>query len=113
MPRDASRTLRRAYWHAFHAGLHIAWPVLSGLLLFQVGLGAIVGLVEGWGLGQGIYFALITGLTIGYGDFVPTQTSTRILAVAIGFAGVALMGLVAALAVRAFQVSAAVRSREP
>ena len=109
---DAPRTLRRAYWKAFHTGLHMVWPVLSGLLLFQIGLGAIVGLVEGWGLGPGIYFAFITGLTIGYGDLVPTQTPTRALAVVIGFAGVALMGLVAALAVRAFQVTADVRSRE-
>ena len=89
----------------FVAGLAIVWPVLSALLLLKALLGAIVGLVEGWGLWQGIYFAFITGLTIGYGDLAPREALTRLLAVAIGFLGITLTGLVAAVAVKAFQVA--------
>jgi len=63
----------------------------------------IVGVIEGWGVWQGIYFAYVTGLTIGYGDLAPRQTLTQLLAVAIGFSGVLLTGLVAALAVKAIQ----------
>ena len=81
--------------------------MFTGLLVLQALLGAAVGLIEGWGVGPGVYFAFITGLTVGYGDLVPTGGLTRILAVAIGFFGIALTGLVAALAVRAFQVSGA------
>jgi hypothetical protein len=68
-------------------------------------LGVVVGLVEGWGIWQGIYFAFITGLTIGYGDLAPRHVLTRLLAVAIGFLGILLTGLIAALAVKAFQVA--------
>ena len=99
-----SAALRRLYWRSFLAGVVIVWPVLSGLVIAKVALGAVVALIEGWSLGQGIYFALITGLTIGYGDFVPNHWLTRILAVVIGFLGVILIGLVSALAVKAFQL---------
>ena len=75
--------------------------------MLQALLGAVVGLIEGWGVGPGVYFAFITGLTVGYGDLVPTSALTRTLSVVIGFCGIALTGLVAALAVRAFQVSGA------
>ena len=81
--------------------------MFTGLLFLQALLGAVVGLVEGWGVGPGVYFAFITGLTVGYGDLVPTGALTRTLSVVIGFCGIALTGLVAALAVRAFQVSGA------
>jgi hypothetical protein len=103
VPDRPSTGQRLAFWQAFWGGLLICWPVFSSLIVVQAGLGVIVGLVEGWGIGNGIYFAFITGLTVGYGDFVPTGTLTRTLAVLIGFCGIALAGLVAALAVKAFQ----------
>jgi hypothetical protein len=103
VPERSASEQRRAFWRAFWEGLQICWPVFSGLLVVQAGLGAVVGLVEGWGFGNGIYFAFVTGLTVGYGDFVPTGAFTRTLAVLIGFCGIALAGLVAALAVKAFQ----------
>lgn len=101
------RERHHAYWRALWDGLQICWPVFTGLLVLQALLGAVVGLIEGWGIGSGIYFAFITGLTVGYGDLVPTGALTRTLSVVIGFCGIALTGLVAALAVRAFQVSGA------
>lgn len=105
MAARSPKELRHAYRHSLLEGLRITWPVLSMLLIVQASLGAIVGLLEGWGIGKGIYFAFITGLTIGYGDLVPTRPLTQVLAVVIGFCGIALGGLVAALAVRAFQKS--------
>jgi hypothetical protein len=101
MAKINSRTVRAAYLAALIQGLAVIWPVLSGLLLFKAGTGAIVGVLEGWGIWQGIYFAFITGLTIGYGDLAPRQPLTQLLAVAIGFSGVLLTGLIAALAVKA------------
>jgi hypothetical protein len=101
MAKRNSRKVRAAYLAALIQGLGVTWPVLSGLLLFKAVIGAIVGVLEGWGIGQGIYFAYITGLTIGYGDLAPRQTLTRLLAVVIGFSGILLTGLVAALAVKA------------
>ena len=66
-------------------------------------MGAIVGVIEGWGVWQGVYFAYVTGLTIGYGDLAPREVVTRFLAIVIGFSGILLTGLVAALAVKAIQ----------
>jgi len=106
LSNGTSRQRRRAYWAALWDGLKICWPIFSALLALQAALGAVVGLLEGWGMGQGVYFAFITGLTVGYGDLVPTGVLTRVISVLIGFCGIALTGLVAALAVKAFQVSA-------
>ena len=60
---------------------------------------------------QGVYFAFITGLTIGYGDLAPSRAFTKILATAIGFLGISAAGLVAALAVTAFQATPTARGR--
>ena len=77
MTKRNSKTVRAAYLAALIQGLGVTWPVLSGLLLFKAGTGAIVGVLEGWGIGQGIYFAFITGLTIGYGDLANFSRACR------------------------------------
>ena len=69
-------------------------------------LGAVIGWREGWPLGDAIYFAFVSGLTIGYGDLVPTEPLSRVLAVCIGFTGILLTGLVAAVGVRALERAA-------
>ncbi len=67
--------------------MRVVWPVLSALLVIQWLLGMIVGHVEGWSIGDASYFTFVTGLTVGYGDLVPRQAVSRILAVLIGFIG--------------------------
>ena len=101
-----SHSVRLLFLSSLADGMRVTWPVISGLLIFQAALGTIVGMVEGWGAGQGIYFAFITALTIGYGDLVPRQLLTQVLAVAIGFSGIALTGMFAALAVQALRATA-------
>jgi hypothetical protein len=81
----------------------IVWPVLSGLLAVMVLLGLAIHWLEGWELGEGLYFAFVSGLTIGYGDLVPMHPVSRALAIAIGATGILLTGLVAAVAVRALE----------
>jgi len=103
MAKANSRAVRGLYLAALIQGLGVTWPILSGLLVFKASVGAIVGLLEGWSIWQGIYFAYVTGLTIGYGDLAPKQPLTQLLAIVIGFSGVLLTGLVAALAVKAIQ----------
>jgi hypothetical protein len=76
---------------------------LSLLVGVIAGLGMIVGYVEDWQPVEGIYFAFVTGLTVGYGDLVPKQHLSRILAVGIGFTGVLLTAIFAAVSVRALQ----------
>ena len=94
-------TLRKSFAAGLVLGLRVVWPVLSILLGLIVGLGMIVGVIEGWSLQESVYFAFVSGLTIGYGDFAPTTFVTRALAVVIGVCGVLVTALIAAIAVKA------------
>ncbi len=85
---------------AGHANHH-TWPVLSIILVFQVVLGLMIGALEGWPLGDAVYFTFVTGLTVGYGDIVPRQGLARALAVVIGISGLFLSGVIAGVAVYA------------
>jgi hypothetical protein len=103
MKRLAAKTIRRRFFVALGHAAHVTWPVLSLILMIQLGLGLLAGFVEGWSLGDTVYFTFITGLTIGYGDFVPRQPLTRALAIGIGFSGLFVTGLIAAVAVHAMR----------
>ena len=96
-----SRTLRRNFVAGMLIGLRVVWPILSVLLGLIVALGLVIGLLEGWSVHESIYFAFVSGLTIGYGDLAPKSLLTRALAILIGLCGVVLTGLVAAVAVKA------------
>jgi hypothetical protein len=90
----------------------VVWRILSGLAVAQLSLGILVGLIEGWPMSDGAYFTFVTGLTIGYGDLVPKRLSTRLIAVIIGFLGILVTGLVAAVAVRALQEATSEHAKE-
>ena len=93
--------LRRRFLLAFWWELKIVWPILSALVAIQLALGLLVGYREGWPIGDAAYFTFVTGLTIGYGDLVPSHLGTRLIAILIGLSGILLTGLVAAVGVRA------------
>src|SRR2546428_11691351 len=107
MSPPAPKSVRRRFLAALARGLYITWPVLSGILVIEVALGLLIGFVEGWSVGEAVYFSFVTGLTIGYGDIVPRQTLTRALAVVIGFGGILLTGLVAGIAGNAMRATLA------
>jgi Ion channel len=96
-----SRTMRRNFVAGLLTGLRVVWPILSVLLGLIISLGLVVGLLESWSVQEAIYFAFVTGLTIGYGDLAPKSLLTRALAIVIGLCGVMLTALVAAIAVKA------------
>jgi hypothetical protein len=95
--------MRRVFFGALFRQLGVVWPILSGVLLAMVGLGLLIGYVEGWRIADALYFTFVTGLTIGYGDLTPHHVVSRLLAIAIGFAGIVLTGLVAAVIVQALR----------
>src|SRR5215475_12030513 len=103
MNLPAPKTLRRRFFVALADAIHVTWPVLSAILAIQLSLGLLTGFVEGWSLGDAIYFTCITGLTIGYGDLVPRQTLTRALSIVIGFSGLFVTDVIAAIAVYAMR----------
>jgi len=96
-----SRTLRRHFVAGLLTGLRVVWPILSVLLGLIIALGLVVGVIEGWSVHESIYFAFVSGLTIGYGDLAPKSLLTRVLSIVIGVCGVLVTALVAAIAVRA------------
>jgi hypothetical protein len=104
--RQISRQIRRAFFQALLHQLYIIWPVVSGVVVLMVGPGLLIGYIEGWRLGDALYFTFVTGLTIGYGDLTPKHGLSRCLAMVIGFAGIMLTGLVAAVTVRALDLAA-------
>lgn len=87
--------------HALFSGFAAVWSVFASLLCMMAALGLAVAAIEGWPPGDGLYFAFVSGLTIGYGDLVPKATLARVLAILIGFLGILLGGLVAAVGVHA------------
>jgi hypothetical protein len=101
------RTLRRQFVVGLFTGLRVVWPIVSGLLMLIAALGVVVGRIEGWRVSESLYFAFITGLTIGYGDLAPKTLLARALAIVIGLLGLLLTALIAAVAVRALTVMSA------
>jgi flagellar biosynthesis protein FliQ len=98
-PHDQRKIFFAELWN----GLKVVWPIVSALLILMVGLGIVIAWREGWKLLEGVYFAFVTGLTIGYGDLVPKQPISRILAIGIGVTGVLMVGLIVAIAVGALE----------
>src|SRR5258708_34097718 len=98
MKRRGARIVGRGFLVALGRAFLATWPVLSAILVIELGLGLLIGLLEGWTIGEAVYFSFVTGLTIGYGDIVPRQALPPALAIGIGFCGVLLTGRGAAIA---------------
>ena len=56
-------------------------------------------------LGNAIYFTLITGMTVGYGDITPVTPIGKAASVAIAIVGVITAGIYIAIATRAVSMS--------
>ncbi|MDL2402656.1 potassium channel family protein [Rhizobium mayense] len=97
--------MRRLFFVSLLQQLRVVWPILSGVISVMVACGLVIWRIEDWRLDEALYFTFVTGLTIGYGDFSPKHVSARVLALVIGFAGIVLTGLVAAVAVKALNAT--------
>jgi hypothetical protein len=95
------RKIRLRFFSALLHHLYLLWPIFSGVLVIMVGSGFVIGRIEGWSLGDALYFTFVTGLTIGYGDLIPKHGFARILALVIGLCGVVMTGIIAAVSVQA------------
>lgn len=99
MSRQSSEFITFAS-HFFRYAFYLR-GVLIGLLALLVLGGVTISHLEDLGLGDGLYFAFITGLSIGYGDITPTTGWGRVLSVLIGLIGMIYVGLTVAVATRA------------
>ena len=105
MNRLAPKTVRRRFFVALGHAIRLAWPLLSIILAIQIALGLLIGFIEGWSVGDAVYFTFVTALTIGYGDVVPRQALARLLAIVIGVSGLLLTGLITGIAVYAMRTA--------
>jgi hypothetical protein len=76
-------------------------PIWGILAILVSGLGIWVGIIEGIGWKDGLYFGWITGTTVGYGDIVPHHPLSKVLSVIIGLIGIINTGIGVTIAVNA------------
>ena len=77
--------------------LQLVLIVLGGVAYFRV---------EDIDVGDAMYFAFVTGLTIGYGDITPETAVGKVVSVAIGLVGTLFVGLTVAVATHALSDTA-------
>jgi uncharacterized membrane protein len=91
-------------YHFFHAIWHVRAVILVLIALIVAGAAAVT-LVEKMPFADTLYFAFVTGLTIGYGDIVMHTPVGRLVALLIGFIGILFTGLLVAVLVHAVRES--------
>ena len=90
--------------HFLRAIWHVRTVILALIALVVVGAAAAT-LVEKMPFADALYFAFVTGLTIGYGDIVMHTPVGRLIALLIGFIGILFTGLIVAVLVHAVRES--------
>jgi hypothetical protein len=89
----------------FGIGLFYAAPLVLSLLVLIAILGLIIGKREGWSHIDSLYYAFITATTVGYGDYRPNTTPSKVLAICIAFTGLLLTGIVVAIGLEAATIA--------
>jgi hypothetical protein len=85
-----------------HHFLEAVWGIrviISGLFAWLVVDAVAIAYFEKMPFSDALYFAFITGLTIGYGDIAPVTPMGRVVAVLTGLLGMLITGLIVAVAV--------------
>lgn len=89
------------FLHVFLSDLLYAGPILGFLLLLIALLGYLIGRIEGWSAFDALYHAFINATTVGYGDFHPSKTGSKALAIFLALVGLIFTGMVVAIALHA------------
>jgi voltage-gated potassium channel Kch len=87
----------RTIWHVR--------TVILALLALVVVNAVPIALIEKMPFGDALYFAFVTGLTIGYGDIVMQTPVGRLIALLIAVVGILISGMIVAAAVHAVRES--------
>lgn len=85
--------------------LRKSFPIWAGISLFITVGGFLLTWLENLPIGAGLYFAWITGTTVGYGDLTPTSGPARMVAIVVALFGILFTGFIVALALEAAKLS--------
>ena len=94
----------RFTYHFFHAIWRIKAVILA-LIALVVSGAALLAYLEEFAFADTLYFAFVTGLTIGYGDIVMLTSAGRLISLLIGLVGILFTGLLVAVLVYAVRES--------
>jgi voltage-gated potassium channel len=98
-----------AFWFikSFSLIFFLASPIILFLGACIYLLGAAINRLEKWRLGWvgTFYYSFVTATTIGYGDYTPARRASQLLAVAIGFTGLIMTGIVVAIGLESVKIS--------
>ena len=89
----------RTVWHVKSVFLALIALIMAGAVAISV--------IEKIPFSDALYFAFVTGLTIGYGDIVVKTPFGRLVAILIGIIGILFTGLMVAVLVYAVRESMA------
>lgn len=78
----------RTIWDVIWSILLLELPIVIVLLLVALW----VGYMEGWSIVGSVYWLVVTGTTVGFGDYHPTQPLTRIFCIFFLPVAVAVLG---------------------
>jgi hypothetical protein len=98
--RKRNPLLARVLWATTDYGRSLTrWVCWCAVVitLFGVLFGRSDSLLSETGLGQGLYFSVITFTTLGYGDITPISTAGQLLVVIEVLLGYAMLGLLVAI----------------
>jgi FtsH-binding integral membrane protein len=99
--RSFNRILRHPRHQAF--ALSVVIVVVLGVVFYS--------LTEDWSVADSLYFTVIALTTIGFGDFAPTTTFSRLFTVLYAIIGVGLIGILVHLIVT--EAKQAIRKQGP
>ena len=77
----------------FAQSLFLISPLVALLLVVILGLGIVVGRVESWSRFDAIYWALITAMTVGYGDISPKTGLGQAIAAVVMILGYSIIAV--------------------
>ena len=86
----------------------VYWHILGVVVWLQAGIfagGFGVVYLDDKSIGDALYLALITAMTVGYGDQAPESGLSKLIAIGIGFIGVVLTGVVVAALLKALEMT--------
>lgn len=79
---------RKMWWSTWSKRHSHVFMVFAFVVVYIILLAVIAYAEEGWTFGDSMYFSVVTISTIGYGDLVPTTTTTKVFAGISSFVGV-------------------------